>query len=52
MFVYSLDDILEEDFRREGVTMIDDWLSTFPVPAVQFHTAASFLQCVNVSVYT
>ena len=52
MFLYSLDDILEEDFRRERVTMINNWLSVFPVPAVQFHTAASFFQCVDVRVYT
>ena len=38
---HCLDHISEEDLGSEGVAVIDDRLTSWPLPAVQLHTAAS-----------
>lgn len=41
MFVYNIDDILEGNFARQGMSMINHWLVIWPIPAVNLHAAAS-----------
>ena len=44
VFIDGVYDLSEGDLRGECVSVVDDGLSLFPVPAVQLHTAAATAQ--------
>lgn len=53
MLLHGGDDILEEYLAGQGVAVVDDRLHIWPIPAVNFKTAAAFPQSTGTyNVYT